>query len=49
MDPWFGSVHDATVGLLRRAGYRVVVPEAQTCCGALAAHDGHAEEARRMA
>ncbi len=49
MDPWFSSVHEATVGLLRRAGYRVVVPEAQTCCGALAAHDGHASEARRMA
>lgn len=49
MDAWFGPVHDATVGLLQRAGYRVVVPESQTCCGALAAHDGHADDARRMA
>jgi glycolate oxidase iron-sulfur subunit len=49
MDAWFGPVHDATVGLLQRAGYRVVVPEAQTCCGALAAHDGHADDARRLA
>lgn len=49
MEPWFPQVHEATVGLLRRAGYRVVVPEAQTCCGALAAHDGHAAEAHRMA
>lgn len=49
MDPWFGAVHDATVELLRRAGYRVVVPAGQTCCGALAAHDGQATEARRLA
>ncbi|MEX0756310.1 MAG: (Fe-S)-binding protein, partial [Acidimicrobiia bacterium] len=49
MDEWFGPVHDATVALLTRAGYRVVVPEAQTCCGALAAHDGHADTARRLA
>lgn len=49
MDAWFGPVHDATVALLSRAGYRVEVPEAQTCCGALAAHDGHTDEARRLA
>lgn len=49
MDAWFGPVHDATVGVLAAAGYRVVVPEDQTCCGALAAHDGHAKSARRMA
>lgn len=49
MDPWFPGVHEATVDLLTRAGFRVVVPAAQTCCGALAAHDGHAGEARRLA
>jgi glycolate oxidase iron-sulfur subunit len=49
MDGWFGPVHDATVGLLREAGYRVEIPAAQTCCGALAAHDGHADVARRLA
>jgi glycolate oxidase iron-sulfur subunit len=49
MDGWFGPVHDATVELLRRAGYRVEVPASQTCCGALAAHDGHADTARRLA
>src|SRR5690606_13544192 len=49
MDPWFRPVQDATIALLARAGYRVVVPEEQTCCGALAAHDGAAQEARRLA
>jgi glycolate oxidase iron-sulfur subunit len=49
MAPWFPGVHRATISLLNRAGYRVVIPESQTCCGALAAHDGAAAAARRMA
>jgi glycolate oxidase iron-sulfur subunit len=49
MDQWFGPVHDATVGVLTRAGYEVVAPASQTCCGALAAHDGHTADARRLA
>ncbi|HSR45501.1 MAG TPA: (Fe-S)-binding protein [Acidimicrobiia bacterium] len=49
MDPWFGDVHAATVEVLRRSGYRVVVPDGQTCCGALAAHDGDAQGTRRLA
>lgn len=49
MDPWFGDVHTATVEVLRRAGYRVVIPAGQTCCGALAAHDGDVNGARRLA
>lgn len=49
MDPWFGPVHQATLELLRMAGYEVEVPESQTCCGALAAHDGAAEAARVLA
>jgi glycolate oxidase iron-sulfur subunit len=49
MDPWFGPVHEATLELLRRGGYLVEVPERQTCCGALAAHDGAAEAANDMA
>lgn len=49
MDPWFGEVHTATIDVLRHAGYDVVVPSDQTCCGALAAHDGAADEARRLA
>jgi glycolate oxidase iron-sulfur subunit len=42
MDRWFPDVNAATVAVLERAGYRVVVPEDQGCCGALAAHDGAA-------
>ncbi len=49
MDAWFGPVHDATVGVLTAAGYRVTVPTAQTCCGALAAHDGHVDVTRELA
>jgi len=49
MDTWFSPVHDALVEVLRRAGYRVVAPPDQVCCGALAAHDGAAYDARRMA
>lgn len=49
MESWFAGVHEATVALLTRAGYRVVVPSQQTCCGALAAHDGDARRARRLA
>ena len=49
MDAWFGPVHEASVELLTRAGYRVVVPLRQTCCGALAAHDGDSRRAARLA
>ena len=46
-DEWFRPVNDAAIELLERAGYRVAVPERQTCCGALAAHDGKADAADR--
>lgn len=49
MEQWFSPVQEATVDLLIRAGYRVVVPRDQTCCGALAAHEGAADAARRLA
>ncbi len=49
MDPWFAGVHQASITLLRQAGFRVEVPVDQTCCGALAAHDGAADAARTMA
>jgi len=49
MEPWFPDVHDATIHVLERAGYTVEVPASQTCCGALAAHDGDTADAVRMA
>lgn len=48
-DEWFRPVNQTAVRLLEMAGYRVEVPEGQTCCGALAAHDGQADAARRLA
>jgi glycolate oxidase iron-sulfur subunit len=49
MEPWFAGVNRAAVELLTLAGFRVVVPSDQTCCGALAAHDGAAPAAARLA
>ena len=49
MDPWFGPVHRAVIAVLTAAGYRVVVPAGQTCCGALATHEGRAADAQRLA
>lgn len=46
-DEWFRPVNQAAIVLLEMAGYRVAVPEHQTCCGALAAHDGKAAAAGR--
>ena len=48
-DQWFRPVNHAAIELLEMAGYRVEVPIGQTCCGALAAHDGKAKEARSLA
>lgn len=48
-DEWFRPVNQTAVRLLEMAGYRVEVPLGQTCCGALAAHDGKEAEARRLA
>lgn len=46
-DEWFRPVNRVAVDLLERAGHTVAVPERQTCCGALAAHDGKADAADR--
>ena len=45
----FPEVNRATAGLLARAGYRVVVPPAQRCCGALHLHWGDRAGARSLA
>jgi glycolate oxidase iron-sulfur subunit len=48
-DLWFRRVNVATIRVLSRNGWRVVVPADQTCCGALAAHNGHLATARKLA
>ena len=48
-DRWFRQVSLATIRVLARNGWRVVVPRDQTCCGALAAHNGHLRTARKLA
>jgi len=45
----FPEVNRATVALLARAGYRVLVPEHQACCGALHLHWGDRGAARELA
>jgi len=48
-DQWFRPVNEAAVRLLEMAGHRVEAPSSQTCCGALAAHDGETEAAHSFA
>jgi glycolate oxidase iron-sulfur subunit len=48
-DVWFRRVHEATIRVLSRDGWRVIVPRGQSCCGALAAHNGRLATARRLA
>jgi glycolate oxidase iron-sulfur subunit len=48
-DRWFHDVNLATIRILAREGWRVVVPSEQRCCGALHAHNGRLEAARRLA
>lgn len=43
------GVDDATVKVLARSGCQVSVPGAQTCCGALHAHQGDLEFAKELA
>jgi glycolate oxidase iron-sulfur subunit len=43
------GLNRATVRVLAAAGYDVVTPPTQGCCGALHAHGGHLGEARSMA
>lgn len=48
-DRWFKEVNRATIRVLSRNGWRVVVPRNQVCCGALQAHNGRLATARRLA
>lgn len=45
----FARLNEATVRVLRKNGCEVVVPAGQGCCGALQAHAGIRDEARRLA
>ncbi len=49
MPELFGAINAATVRVLSRNGFDVVVPAAQGCCGALHAHSGDLDFARGLA
>src|SRR5437879_3768833 len=49
MSVLFGETNAASVWLLNLAGYEVVTPPLQGCCGALYAHGGSLERARACA
>jgi glycolate oxidase iron-sulfur subunit len=49
MNSMMGSINKASVRLLTAAGYDVIVPGRQICCGALANHAGLRNTAREMA
>jgi glycolate oxidase iron-sulfur subunit len=49
MNSMMGSINKSSVRLLTAAGYDVVVPREQICCGALANHAGLRDTARSMA
>lgn len=49
MDAMFPAINQEALRLMVIAGCRVVVPFAQTCCGALQAHSGLRRTARRLA
>jgi len=42
-------INQATVRVLAAAGYEVIVPQEQGCCGALHLHSGRLDEGRRLA
>lgn len=49
MDVVFASTNMNTVRLLRQAGFEIVIPEEQVCCGALHAHAGEMGDAKQLA
>jgi glycolate oxidase iron-sulfur subunit len=42
-EAFLGDVNQATIRVLERNGYEVLVPRQQTCCGALQLHEGEHE------
>lgn len=49
MDVMFADTNVKTVKLLSAAGFDVVIPKMQNCCGALHAHSGEMDQARELA
>nr|WP_083537501.1 MULTISPECIES: (Fe-S)-binding protein [unclassified Paenibacillus] len=49
MDILYTETNVRTARLLSEAGYDVIIPEAQNCCGALHAHGGELDQARELA
>jgi glycolate oxidase iron-sulfur subunit len=49
MNAMMGSINKSSVRLLTAAGYDVIIPGEQICCGALANHAGLRDTARSMA
>lgn len=49
MDILFTETNINTVRLLNAAGFDVVIPESQNCCGALHAHSGEQSDAKELA
>jgi glycolate oxidase iron-sulfur subunit len=49
MSVMFGQTNIASVRLITRAGYEVITPPLQGCCGALYAHGGNLKRARGCA
>ncbi|MBO8171590.1 MAG: (Fe-S)-binding protein [Bacillaceae bacterium] len=49
MDAVMYRINRLTIELLRAVGCEVVIPETQTCCGALHAHQGMKEAAEQLA
>jgi Fe-S oxidoreductase len=49
MDEMFANENEATIAVLKRNGCTVCSPGAQGCCGALHAHAGQLETARKLA
>ncbi len=45
---WFAPTHRATIRVLQRNGCDVLVPDSQTCCGALHRHAGVLDEAEEL-
>jgi glycolate oxidase iron-sulfur subunit len=49
MDVMFSDINESTINVLTRNGNNVVIPQNQTCCGALHVHAGDRETGRKLA